>query len=185
MRESPIFAQLESQSLSLIWAATRLIHDHPSKTLGCADPSQLLVTRLKATLGEPNRTLALVSGYFVPTDGGVYAFKELAKAGVRVRILTNALEATDVPIVYAGYADKRKALLESGVALFEMRGPAGGNGPDRTITGSGGSGSGSGTAIGGSATSLHAKTFSVDGSRTFIGSFNFDPRSARLNTELV
>lgn len=103
---------------------------------------------------------------------------------MRVRILTNALEATDVPIVYAGYADKRKALLESGVALFEMRGPASGNGPDRAITGSGGSGSGSGTAIGGSATALHAKTFSVDGSRTFIGSFNFDPRSARLNTEL-
>jgi putative cardiolipin synthase len=31
---------------------------------------------------------------------------------------------------------------------------------------------------------LHAKTFAVDGSRVFVGSFNFDPRSVRLNTEM-
>src|SRR6266487_4099318 len=37
---------------------------------------------------------------------------------------------------------------------------------------------------GSSASSLHAKTFAVDRSRVFIGSFNFDPRSARLNTEM-
>lgn len=38
--------------------------------------------------------------------------------------------------------------------------------------------------MGSSASSLHAKTFAADGERAFIGSFNFDPRSARLNTEL-
>lgn len=31
---------------------------------------------------------------------------------------------------------------------------------------------------------MHAKTFAVDGERIFIGSFNFDPRSAALNTEM-
>jgi putative cardiolipin synthase len=31
---------------------------------------------------------------------------------------------------------------------------------------------------------LHAKTFSIDGEKVFIGSFNFDPRSAMLNTEM-
>src|SRR3546814_18375418 len=31
---------------------------------------------------------------------------------------------------------------------------------------------------------LHAKTFAVDGQRLFVGSFNFDPRSMHLNTEL-
>ena len=187
VRDSPVFAALAEQRLPLEWAATRLVHDHPAKTLGRADPGQLLVTRLKALLGEPDCALALVSGYFVPTDGGVYALKTMARQGVRVRILTNALEATDVFIVHAGYADKRTALLESGIELFEMRGPAQGDSPDRAITGKGsgsGSGSAAGTAIGGSATALHAKTFSVDRSRTFIGSFNFDPRSAKLNTEL-
>lgn len=38
--------------------------------------------------------------------------------------------------------------------------------------------------MGSSGSSLHSKTFSVDRSRVFIGSFNFDPRSARLNTEM-
>jgi len=38
--------------------------------------------------------------------------------------------------------------------------------------------------MGSSGSSLHAKTFAVDNRRVFVGSFNFDPRSARLNTEL-
>jgi putative cardiolipin synthase len=35
-----------------------------------------------------------------------------------------------------------------------------------------------------SAVQLHAKTFALDRDRIFVGSFNFDPRSARLNTEM-
>ena len=38
---------------------------------------------------------------------------------------------------------------------------------------------GSGTVAG-----LHAKTYAVDRARIFVGSFNFDQRSARLNTEM-
>jgi putative cardiolipin synthase len=38
--------------------------------------------------------------------------------------------------------------------------------------------------LGASGASLHAKTFAVDGQRAFVGSFNFDPRSAALNTEM-
>ena len=34
------------------------------------------------------------------------------------------------------------------------------------------------------AAGLHAKTYAVDRARIFVGSFNFDPRSARLNTEM-
>src|SRR5699024_12582735 len=37
---------------------------------------------------------------------------------------------------------------------------------------------------GNSGASLHAKTFSIDGKTVFIGSFNFDPRSTLLNTEM-
>jgi putative cardiolipin synthase len=38
--------------------------------------------------------------------------------------------------------------------------------------------------MGSSGSSLHSKTFAVDRTRLFVGSFNFDPRSAKLNTEL-
>jgi cardiolipin synthase C len=87
-------------------------------------------------------------------------------------VLTNSLEATDVPAVHAGYARRRKALLKAGVRLFEMKRAF--SSPPLKAHGLAGS----------SNSSLHAKTFSVDRSRVFIGSFNFDPRSARLNTEM-
>jgi putative cardiolipin synthase len=73
-------------------------------------------------------------------------------------------------------------MLAAGIELYEM-GRAVSAGSERAgrITGKG---SGAGTVIGGSATALHAKTFAIDGQRAFVGSFNFDPRSAMLNTEL-
>ena len=63
--------------------------------------------------------------------------------------------------------------------------PLGGGGRcfGTTLSGSAAS-TGSSGSSGSSASGLHAKTFSVDRSRVFIGSFNFDPRSAKLNTEM-
>jgi putative cardiolipin synthase len=92
---------------------------------------------------------------------------------VKIRVLTNSLEATDVAIVHAGYAKWRKALLEGGISLYELRRLS----PEIAV------GKGAGR-MGSSGSSLHAKTFSVDRSHVFIGSFNFDPRSSKLNTEM-
>ena len=88
-----------------------------------------------------------------------------------MRILTNALEATDVSAVHSGYARYRKDLLRAGVELHEMKRGAQPQGGRAGVFGSSGS-------------SLHAKTFAIDGQRVFVGSMNFDPRSAHLNTEL-
>jgi putative cardiolipin synthase len=94
-------------------------------------------------------------------------------AGVQVSVLTNSLEATDVSVVHVGYAKHRQALLRAGVRLSELRSASGA--PKLSLlTG----------LVGSSAASLHAKPFAVDGERLFVGSFNFDPRSAQLNTEL-
>src|SRR5690606_7099997 len=81
--------------------------------------------------------------------------------------------ATDVVAVHAGYAKRRKDLLAGGVKLYELRRTA----PEGERNESAG-------PLGSSGSSLHAKTFAVDQKRIFIGSFNFDPRSANLNTEL-
>jgi len=155
------------------WAATRLVSDDPAKGLGRQRPRGTLLERLMDTLKVPKRELQLVSPYFVPTSSGERAIAELARdAGVQVAILTNALEATDVPIVHAGYAKRRRKMLEAGVVLYElMRESRVRSRRDRRLTGSSGS-------------SLHAKTFSVDCARVFVGSFNLDPRSASLNTEM-
>ena len=123
------------------------------------------------------RELRLVSPYFVPGSAGVDTLAAIARQGVKIEVLTNALEATDVAVVHSGYAKRRKSLLGAGVSLLELkRGSPGSAAKHLKWTGRSGSGS--------SASSLHAKTFCVDRSRVFVGSFNFDPRSARLNTEM-
>ena len=98
-----------------------------------------------------------------------------ADSGVDVRLLTNSLEATDVPVVHGGYAPYRKALLEHGVKLFELRrqpGSSGGSGPHWFKPGMS------------SDSSLHSKAMIFDQQKSFIGSFNFDPRSGLWNTEV-
>lgn len=168
---------LLAHHLHFEWAATHLLSDDPAKGLGRAPEAAWLWPRLKESLGAAMQTLRLVSPYFVPGSAGVAALTALARQGVQVEVLTNALEATDVVVVHAGYAKRRAALLRAGIVLFELK-----RANARTFTPvsarKGGWGSGS------SASSLHAKAVSVDGARVFIGSFNFDPRSARLNTEM-
>lgn len=184
VRSLPVVEALRSGTLEFTWAPVQMLSDDPAKALGAVPRESLLWPALKRAIGAPQRQLRLVSGYFVPTEAGVDALAGLSRAGVDVAVLTNALQATDVPIVHAGYAGYRIPLLRAGVRLFELHG-ARREGPvepeSRRVIGAG-SGSGGSSASSGSA--LHAKTFAVDGERLFVGSFNFDPRSLHLNTEL-
>jgi cardiolipin synthase C len=176
LRRSAFVRELLEGRLALEWAPTRMLSDDPAKGLGLAAPEALLPQKLEDIIGEPAAEVALVSAYFVPGAGGADELAALAQRGVRVRVLTNALEATDVAVVHAGYAKRRRFLLEAGVTLYEFRRLSPATGPNRSVGLVGGSGS--------SASGLHAKTLSVDRTRVFIGSFNFDPRSAQLNTEM-
>lgn len=171
--QSDFVHQLLTNNLALEWAHTRMVTDDPAKGLGLAADEGLLVNQLGQILESPAREVVLVSPYFVPTAAGVEAFVALTERGIRVRILTNSLDATDVSAVHAGYAKRRRAMLEGGVELFEMRRLS----PQLERNPSAG-------PFGSSGSSLHAKTFAVDRERIFIGSFNFDPRSINLNTEL-
>ena len=149
-----------------------LYEDIKEKVLDKADRAGLMLPQLFELLDMPERSLDLVSPYFVPTAAGTAALASLVEQGVRVRVLTNALEATDVAAVHSGYAKWRAELLRAGVELYELR-RLSSDTPEFKAGPFGSSGS-----------SLHAKTFAVDGRKAFVGSFNFDPRSASLNTEL-
>lgn len=172
LRESSFARDLIDRTLVLEWAPTRMVSDDHAKGLGLASPEALLPRKLRNILGEPAFEVDLVSPYFVPTASGVDTFAGMAERGVNVRVLVNSLEATDVDAVHAGYVKRRRPLLEAGITLYEMRRFSPGFRADRI------------GLMGSAGTSLHAKTFAVDRSRVFIGSFNFDPRSAELNTEM-
>src|SRR5262249_33760512 len=69
-------------------------------------------------------------------------------------------------------AKRRPRLLRSGVQLYELKPEA------RSIVRRA-------REVGSSARAgLHAKTYAVDGRAIFVGSFNLDPRSSKLNTEM-
>ncbi|HPQ95188.1 MAG TPA: phospholipase D-like domain-containing protein, partial [Thiolinea sp.] len=116
--------------------------------------------------------LMIVSPYFIPGNHGTAMLGELVRQGVKVTILTNSFAANDVVAVHSGYMDYRRQLLEAGVSLYELKSTRSGmQEHDYSFLGS-------------QHSSLHAKTFMIDRKRTFVGSFNLDPRSAVHNTEM-
>mgnify|MGYP001218840810 CR=1 FL=1 len=160
----------------LAWhlAPADLIVDPPEKALDPAQPSSnLLVGQLAGLWIDPKARALIVSPYFVPGPMGMAYFRYWRHMGVKIDVLTNAYAASDVPVVHAGYANYRVPLLQAGVGLYELKPvgePTGGRLRD--------------LAHGSSRASLHAKTFIFDDRHVFVGTFNFDPRSAVLNTEM-
>lgn len=162
-----------------IQAPIQLLVDSPEKVLGDlkkTDDKQI-VNQLKKEFANPSQQLNLVSPYFVPGKLGVESITELIKSGVKVRILTNSLAATDVASVHAGYAKYRKDLLAAGVDLWELK-------ADPRMEKSGSNSISTEEKEKQAKNSLHAKTFTADNKQYFVGSFNLDPRSAFLNAEM-
>ncbi|EYS92370.1 hypothetical protein X471_00668 [Bartonella bacilliformis str. Heidi Mejia] len=145
-----------------------VLSDPPEKALR-KKAGNWLMEVLSQVIGEAQKTLQITSPYFVPGKAGTQNFSNLVSKGVDVKILTNSLAATDVAAVHGGYASYRKALLKSGVKLYELK-PDGGTHRLRLFRSN--------------KASLHTKAFLIDHKTAFIGSLNFDPRSASLNTEM-
>lgn len=168
-----LLARVVSGDLMLQWVDVDLVSDSPVKIKGHEQGDASLVAQLAEVLDKPTTSLDIVSPYFVPGKKGVDALVALQRRGVQVRVLTNARESTDVLAVHAGYSRYRKALLREGIELYEMRRHRQQDERDEKNQ-----------LWGSSGTSLHAKTFAIDQQRVFIGSFNFDPRSVFLNSEM-
>ncbi|WP_148716993.1 phospholipase D family protein [Chitinolyticbacter meiyuanensis] len=171
LEKDALALRLRDASLPFYWGNAQALYDHPDKLT--ERPASTLVERLAPVAAQTDRSLDIVSPYFVPGKGGTAWLVQRAAQGTRVRVLTNSLAATDVGMVHAGYAPYRKPLLKGGISLYELK-------PDpanpRPKGGSGWTGS--------SRASLHAKSFIFDRRYVFIGSLNLDPRSIELNTEI-
>ena len=114
--------------------------------------------RLGRKLAGNRETLRLVSPYLILTRSLRRHLKRQRLAGVGIEILTNSLASTDVPLVYGAYRRHRPWLERQGIVLAELAGEA---------------------------HSLHAKLILMGEEEALLGSFNLDPRSLMLNTELM
>ena len=154
------------------WAPYQLVFDSPDKVIASkADDASKITDSLLHTILGAEQSLLVVTPYFVPLKTGMEGISKLQDSGIQVDIVTNSLASSDHILVHGGYAPSRKPLLEHGVRIFEIREDLAIRGTKRARTKEANS-------------SLHTKAFIVDNRYFFIGSFNWDPRSAYLNTEL-
>ncbi len=155
-----------------LWGDATLLVDQPQKVETDHDePALRIGPKVKQAIDGADRELLLVSPYIVPSERGTRYLTALARRGVSVRVLTNSLASTDEPAAEAGYARQRRARLEGGVQLYELRPVPG----ERQLPTTEGRSSG---------VTLHAKAIVIDRRVVFLGSMNLDPRSRLLNTEM-
>lgn len=172
IRESDTLTRLQFKNMTFSWGKADLLYDSPDKVTATeVTAATHLAPKLRAFIDKARQEVIIVSPYFVPGDKLVEYLGALANRGIRVRILTNSLAANDVGVVHAGYMRYREALLRHGIELYEFKPVHDANQKNKKWTGS-------------SRASLHAKTFGIDRQLVFVGSFNLDPRSIALNTEL-
>lgn len=176
LRESTLARDLVAGQVQLQPARATAVFDDPGKTLASASAQgALLSDRLTPLIADTREEMLLVSPYFVPRKEGTLKLIEAQVRGVRTTILTNSLASNDVGAVHAGYSKHREELLDAGISLWEVKPQPLGTGLEKQRK----------TGIGSSSSvSLHAKTFVFDRRKLFVGSYNLDPRSNELNTEL-
>ena len=157
-------------TLPLIAAPAEVVLDHPDKIRGLVRRQVgNVTTHLVKMVSAATREVIVVSPYFVPQRQGVDFFSALVRKGVRVVIVTNSLASTNHPSVHAVYSRYRRPLLRQGVELYELRSSRVGGADDGNEP---------------APLTLHSKVAVVDRERLFVGSFNLDPRSFYINTEM-
>lgn len=179
LTEAPFRAALDADILRadlragvgrFIGDQARVLADPPDKWKQRDDKPVGVAAELHRMIDAAQHEVILVSPYFVPGGSGLRWLKGLRARGIRVRVLTNSLNATDVAAVHGGYARYRRALLRAGVEIHELKRSSKGR-MESSFRGS-------------SRASLHTKAVVVDGQTAFVGSFNLTPRSTWINTEM-
>ena len=172
-------AAFERLARQMTWARVEFISDRPGKNqnrLRLDGGGQTASELARLVQGAQGRVV-IQSPYLVLSDPALDLFRQLIARGVAVRINTNSLASTDNLPAFSGYRNQRDRLLEMGLQIYEYRpAPA----VQRELMRRSAAAASGGTPI----FALHAKTLVIDGKTVFIGTFNFDPRSENLNTEV-
>ena len=160
----------EFRDNNFVWATPKVLYDAPDKL---ETEEEAVADRLRQKGKSKKHEILLEVAYLVPGPHELASARSNRDKGIRQRILTNSLATNDVAAAHAGYARYRKQLIKSGVELYELRPDADSIKKKWTLM------------AGRSRASLHTKAFVMDGEKVGIGSFNLDPRSISLNTEIV
>ena len=210
VQESDLLKRIEAGKVPLVWGQGEVLADYPLKCIDPDDSRQVvkMTQKLKEIMEAARSELLMVTPYFVPGEAGMRLFRKMRGRNLTIKIITNSFISTDAPLAQIGYMRYREDLLRMGVELYEIkptpvqlqqdedRRQFGGDFRRLCYSFIQGGGSliqrgagriqigGSSAQFGGSSRgSLHAKTFVLDRQTVFVGSFNFDPRSMKLDTQ--
>jgi len=140
--------------------------------------SGLSTQKLISLISKAKKSVIIQTPYLVTTKLSRTIFKNLTDKGVDIKILTNSLASNDNLEAFNGYQRDRKALLKTGVKIYEFK-------PDAAIRQKIMSEVMEQQLTTMPIFGLHAKSMVIDDEITVIGTFNLDPRSAHLNTESI
>ncbi len=163
---------------SLIWTHAEFISDFPGKNnnVFSLGGSGRITKKITDLLMSAKKQIIIQSPYLVPTKKTIALFKNLIDRGIKISINTNSLASTDNLHAFSGYRNQRKKLLKMGVEIFEYK-----NHPEiqkKLIHRFNDIKQHNPTFA------IHAKTLIIDNQILYIGTFNLDPRSVNLNTEV-
>lgn len=177
--EPPVSTAIAQGKLDLSPTRATAIADSPNKALvdtDVDDPHQrrppTVAERMRAQLDQAQSEVNIISPYFIPGEEGMNHFAQLRARGVRITVATNSLADTDEPLVNINYNRFRVQMLKLGISLYEVSSEQ----MKRSLN--------LRKIFRESRGALHAKLALIDREWALVGSLNFDPRSAYLNTEL-
>lgn len=158
----------------MMWGRGDLLWDLPDDKITAADGEARSppLHAMRELMAGARRGIVIEAAYFAP-DPELSGLREARLRGVSVALLTNSLATTNHVSVHAAYAPLRPSLLRYGVDLYELR-------PDAAMRSRFVTEPSPRARLG-----LHTKVAVFDGETVATGSFNLDPRSASLNTEVI
>ncbi len=154
----------------LIWVDATVVVDPLERFDGQGESA--IVRFGKDTIQNVDDEIIMQSAYLIPSKEGLVNIAATVDRGVRVRFLTNSLMSNNHITAHSGYMKYRKAILETGAELYELR-------VDASLREYFKAHEDEEVAAG-----IHTKSFVLDGEQALIGSFNMDPRSRDLNSEI-
>ena len=101
------------------------------------------------------KSIDIENGYFIMTPALLRALERARERGVRIRVLMNSQESLDVPALLSPMLESASAVKDKGAEIYLRKG-----------------------------STLHAKFMVVD-DYAWVGSYNFQPRSDRMEREVL
>lgn len=169
----------KNKQFHIAWGEGIFLADSPKKIdEGDIPITTPILEALSYNLSHAKQSIIIASSYLVPGIAAMDVWHDfIHQRGIEIKILTNSLASVDVIPVYSHWEKYRDKLALMGVQIYEYPNLESKKAKLKDKVKFYHSSKGK--------VSLHSKYMIIDSHTIAVGSFNFDYRSAMLNTESI